>query len=139
MGKMAITLSKDMETGIAKIDAQHRELIDRLNAVTAMGAKSVSTEETQKTLNMLGDYIVKHFSDEEALQKQSGYEKYEWHKAQHQLYIGEFQKLKEEFKADGYSAKFTLDLNNSIINWIVRHIRSVDVEFGKHYNAKSST
>ena len=131
-----ITLSKDMETGVAKIDAQHRELIDRLNAITSMGAKSVSTEETQKTLKLLGDYIIKHFSDEEVLQKQSGYPKYEWHKAQHQLYIAEFQKLKKEFDADGYSAKFTLDLNNSIINWIVRHIKSVDVEFGKHYNAK---
>ena len=133
---MAITLSKDMETGVALIDAQHRELVDRLNAVTSMGAKSVSTEETQKTLKMLGDYIVKHFNDEEALQKQSGYPKYEWHKAQHQLYIAEFQKLKEEFNAVGYSAKFTLDLNNSIINWIVRHIKSVDVEFGKFYNAR---
>ncbi|MDR1735901.1 MAG: bacteriohemerythrin [Oscillospiraceae bacterium] len=128
-----ITLTKDMEVGVAKIDAQHRELIDRLNAVTAMGAKSVSKEETQKTIDLLGEYIVKHFGDEETLQKQSGYPKYEWHRGQHQLYIGEFAKLKREFAANGVSAKFTLDLNNSIINWIVRHIKSVDVEFGKFY------
>lgn len=128
-----ITLTKDMEVGVLKIDTQHKELIDRLNAVTAMGVKSVSKEETQKTLDLLGEYIVKHFSDEEALQRQSGYPKYEWHKGQHQIYIAEFQKLKKEFIANGVSAKFTLDLNNSIINWIVRHIKSVDVEFGKYY------
>jgi len=131
-----ITLSKDMETGVAKIDAQHKELIDRLNAVTSMGVKSVSKEETQKTLDLLGEYIVKHFRDEEALQKQSGYLKYEWHKGQHQLYITEFQKLKNEFAANGHSAKFTLDLSNSIINWIVRHIKSVDADFGKYYTAQ---
>jgi hemerythrin len=128
-----IALTKDMEVGIPKIDAQHRELVDRLNAVTAMGTKSVSKEETQKTLDLLGEYIVKHFGDEEAMQKQSGYPKYEWHRGQHQLYVAEFAKLRNEFMANGVSARFTLNLNNSIINWIVRHIKTVDVEFGKHY------
>jgi hemerythrin len=132
-----IVLTKDMEVGVAKIDAQHKELINRLNAVVSMGAKSVTKEETQKTLNLLGEYIVKHFSDEEALQKQSGYPKHEWHKGQHQLYIGEFEKLKKEFNANGISAKFTLDLSNSIINWIVKHIKTVDVDFGKHYRQQT--
>ncbi len=131
-----ITLTKDMHVGVPKIDAQHQELIDRINSVTSMGAKSVSREETQRTLDLLGEYIVKHFGDEEALQKLSGYPKYEWHRGQHQIYIGEFQKLKREFAANGISAKFTLDLNNSIINWIVRHIKSVDTDFGKFYRAR---
>jgi hemerythrin len=133
-----IVLTKDMEVGVSKIDVQHKELIDRLNAVISMGAKSVSKEETQKTLDFLGDYIVKHFGDEEVLQKQSGYPKYEWHKGQHKIYIDEFQKLKKEFMANGVSAKFTLDLNNSIVNWIVRHIKTVDVELGKYIQAHSS-
>lgn len=131
-----ITLSKDMEVGVPKIDTQHKELVDRLNAVLALGAKSITKEETQKTLDLLGEYIVKHFRDEEVLQKQSGYPKYEWHKSQHQHYIDEFTKLKKEFVANGASAKFTLDLNNSIVNWIVRHIRTVDVEFGKYYQSE---
>jgi hemerythrin len=133
-----IVLTKDMVVGVAKIDRQHKELIDRLNAVISMGAKSVSKEETQKTLDFLGEYIVKHFGDEEILQQQSGYPKYEWHKGQHKFYIDEFQKLKREFAANGVSAKFTLDLNNSVINWIVRHIKTVDVELGKHYQAYSA-
>jgi hemerythrin len=131
-----IVITKDMEVGIPQVDAQHRELVDRLNAVTTMGAKSVSKEETKKTLDLLGDYIVKHFGDEEKLQKQSGYPKYEWHKGQHQIYIAEFGKLKREYEANGVSAKFTLDLNNSIVSWIVRHIKTVDVEFGKFYGGK---
>ena len=131
-----ITLTKDMETGVGKIDAQHRELVDRINAVTAMGTKSISNEETKKTLDLLGAYIVKHFSDEETLQKQSGYPQYEQHKQLHQQYIAEFEKLKKEFAQNGHSALFTLNLSKSIINWIVRHIKSVDAEFGKFYTAK---
>ncbi len=131
-----ITLTKDMEVGVPKIDEQHKELVNRLNAVTTMGTTSASKEETQKTLNLLGDYIVKHFSDEEALQRQSGYPKYEWHKGQHQHYVDEFKKLKKEFDTNGASVKFSLDLNNSIITWIVKHIKSVDVEFGKYFRTK---
>jgi len=133
-----LVLTKDMETGISKIDAQHKELVDRINAITSMGTKSVSDEETKKTLDLLGAYIVKHFNDEEALQKQSNYPKYDQHRELHKLYIGEFEKLKKEFAQNGHSAKFTLALSNSIINWIVRHIKSVDAEFGKFYTAQQA-
>jgi hemerythrin len=131
-----ITLSKDMEIGVKKIDDQHRELIDRINAVTSMGAQSASKEETQKTINMLGDYIIKHFGDEESLQTQCNYPKYEWHKGQHIILKNEYQKIKNEFEEFGPSPKFTLDLSRSIIDWIVRHIKSADVEFGKYYNSQ---
>jgi hemerythrin len=128
-----ITLTKDMETGVEKIDAQHKELITRLNAVVTMGTSAVSKEETQKTINFLEEYIIKHFREEEALQRQCRYPKYEWHKAQHAGYINDFKKLKEEFAANGPSAKFTVSLNTSVINWIVKHIKVVDVELGKFY------
>ena len=131
-----IELTKDMEVGVAKIDEQHKELVSRLNAVTSMGASSVSKDETQKTINLLGEYVVKHFSDEEALHKQSGYPKSEWHREQHMIFYSEFEKLKNEFTANGPSVKFTLDLNKSIVNWIVRHIKSADVEFGKYYKTQ---
>ena len=130
-----ITLSKDMETGVEKIDAQHRELVDRINDILSMGEKSISKEETEKTINLLGDYIAEHFSDEEALQKQSGYPQYDLHREQHQTYFAEFQKLKKEFMENGHSMEFTLHLNNSVIGWIVKHIKTVDSEFGKYYNS----
>jgi len=131
-----INLSKDMEVGVAEIDNQHRELINRLNALTAMGHEAVSKEETQKTLDLLGEYIVKHFSDEEALQKKNNYPEYEAHRKLHQQYIEEFKKLDAEFAANGHSLKFTMDLNNSLINWIVKHIKSADVALGRFIKGK---
>ncbi|MDR2531372.1 MAG: bacteriohemerythrin [Oscillospiraceae bacterium] len=128
-----ITLSKDMETGVKKIDEQHMELVDRINAVTSMGLKSISKEETQKTIDLLGDYIVKHFRDEEELQKQCNYPQFQTHQNLHKQYIAEFQKLKTEFAANGPSPKFTLTLSNSIVGWIVKHIKSADSQFGKYY------
>jgi hemerythrin len=126
-----VTLSKDMEVGVLEIDSQHMELVNRLNALTSMGHDAASKEETQKTLDLLEEYIVKHFADEEELQRKNKYPEYESHKKLHELYIDEFHKLKKEFADNGHSLKFTMDLNNSLINWIVKHIKSADVELGK--------
>ena len=122
-----------METGVAKIDNQHKELVNRLNAVITKGATAISKEETQKTIVFLEEYVIKHFRDEEGLQKQCGYTKYEWHKEQHQIYIDNVKTMKEEFAANGPSVKFTVSLNTSLIHWIINHIRVVDVELGKFY------
>jgi hemerythrin len=132
-----VTLSKDMEVGVLEIDSQHMELVNRLNALMSMGHDAASKEETQKTMDLLEEYIIKHFADEEELQKKNKYPEYESHKKLHELYIGEFQKLKKEFADNGHSLKFTMDLNNSLINWIVKHIKSADVELGKFLKNKS--
>jgi hemerythrin len=126
-----------MEVGIPKVDEQHRELIDRINKVTELGVDSVSKEETQKTLDFLEAYVIKHFSDEEVLQKNSHYPDYESHKELHKLYIDNVKKLKEEFAKNGASMKFTLDLNNAIVVWIVKHIKSIDKKFGEYYRTHS--
>ena len=128
-----LEITKDMIVGIPKVDEQHRELVKMLNTAQSLGVKSFSPEETKKMLDFLGNYVVKHFSDEEALQRQSKYPKYNWHKEQHQSFIAEFGRLKQEFHANGASAKFSLSLNKSIIDWVIRHIKSADTEFGKYY------
>ena len=134
-----LELTKDMETGVPKIDEQHRELIHRINTVLSLGTRSVSHEETKKSIDFLDAYIIKHFGDEESLQRQSKYPKYEWHKDQHKFFVAEFKKLKEEFAANGPSAKFTVGMNNFIINWIVKHIKTVDVELGAHYRGQAAS
>jgi len=131
-----INFTPDLETKVDYIDQQHKELFKRINDVASLGAKSYSKEETDKTINLLGEYIIEHFRDEEELQKKYGYPKYEWHCEQHKLYIDTFNKLKAEYIANGPSANFTLQLNKSIIDWIVKHIRYVDVELGKFINQK---
>ncbi len=128
-----LELTKDMIIGVPKIDEQHKELVKMLNAAQSLGIKAFSDTETKRTLDFLGEYVVKHFSDEEALQRQSGYPKHEWHKIQHKNFIEEFVRLKQEFNANGASAKFTLNLNKSIIDWVIRHIKTADAEFGRHY------
>ncbi len=131
-----IELTNDMLVNIPKIDAQHKELVKMLNTAQSMGMSAFSAAETKKTLDFLGNYVAQHFSDEEALQRQSNYPKYSWHKEQHKIFVDEFMKLKKEFAVNGASSRYTLNLNKSIIGWIVRHIKSADTEFGRYYSTK---
>ena len=65
---MAINFTSDLETGVSKIDDQHRELIGRINDVVTIGGASTEKAKTDKILQFLGDYIIEHFADEEALE-----------------------------------------------------------------------
>jgi len=131
-----LSVTPDLVTNVKLIDDQHKELFDRINAVTSMGAASAGKNETEKTLDMLGAYIVKHFGDEEALQRSSGYPKYDYHRKLHQFYISEYHKMRAEYKANGPSVQFSLQLSKSIIDWIIKHIKNVDRELGMFINSK---
>jgi hemerythrin len=131
-----LNLSKDMETGVEKIDTQHKELINRINSLLEIEDKPASEEKTQKTIDYLGEYVVKHFSDEEELQVKSKYPGYAEHKKKHDLFVEEFSQLKSEFAGKSHSMEFAMKLNSSLITWIVKHIKGDDVEFGRFYKAQ---
>jgi len=128
-------LSKDLLVGVKKIDEQHQELINRINTVTSMGLKAASKEEIQKTLDLLSEYVIEHFRDEEALQMQSGYPKLEEHKLMHKAYLARLDELKKDFASNGPSPRFSLSLSESVISWIVKHIKFADASFGRFYNS----
>jgi len=133
-----LSLSKDMETGVEKIDSQHRELISRINNLVAIGEKSLSKEEIKNTIDYLGEYVVKHFGDEEQLQIKSKYPKYAEHKEKHARCVDDFSKLEAEFLEKGNSMHFVMKLNSTFITWIVKHIKGDDVEFGKYYKSQNA-
>ena len=126
-------LTKSMETGVAKVDEQHRELIGKINELISMGYQAFSKEETEKTIDLLAEYVVQHFADEEELQVQCDYPKYEEHRKQHQDFLIDFLARKKEFSEKETSAKFTLDLMVAVSNWVIKHIQGSDVEFSKYY------
>ena len=107
--------TKDLETGVAKIDEQHKELINRANNLMAMGSKAFSPEETEKTLNHLSDYVSHHFAEEEELQKSCNYPKYEQHKALHDGFKKEIANMKVKFHKEGGSIMFTVELTKTIV------------------------
>ena len=83
---MAYVFTRDLETGNAKIDSQHKELFDAMNKLEAACSQGKGRVEVEKTLQFLSDYITKHFGDEETLQRQSGYPDFMKHKGFHETF-----------------------------------------------------
>jgi len=131
-----IVLTKEQEVGIAKIDEQHRVLLNKVNDLIEMGPQAFSSEEIQKTLDLLGNYVIEHFADEEELQIQCGYPEYETHKKQHQDFIEELTKVKNKYPSEGITFQFVLNLMKMITTWALKHIADSDVAFGRYYREK---
>jgi hemerythrin len=122
-----ITFTKDLEIGIAMIDEQHKELINRINNVSS------TPNETQKTIDLLSEYVVKHFTDEQELHIKYNYPKAAEHKVLHQNFINEFDKIKKKFSGSEDAFKISLELIQFVVTWIIKHIKGVDIEFGRYY------
>ncbi|MEG0215404.1 MAG: hemerythrin family protein, partial [Hungatella sp.] len=83
---MAYQFTKDLETGNATIDTQHRQLIQAINDLLAACSVGQGRTSLESTTKFLYDYTSKHFADEERLQLQSGYPDYVRHRQYHEAF-----------------------------------------------------
>jgi hemerythrin len=125
-----INFPPELLTGVASIDEQHMELIKYINKILMMGANAANQEELDKLLLFLGNYAVKHFSDEEKIQLQVGYPKYEEHRQMHLKFIEDYMELMADYREKGPSVKFMVELDQAVIRWILHHIQEADLDIG---------
>lgn len=128
-----IQFTEDMKIGVPYIDLQHKSLIDAVNNLSSLDVLNPSKEEMKKYLDFLGEYVIKHFNDEEKLQIESKYPRYRQHKEIHQEFVGTFMSLYGEFVKNGPSAKLVSTMTSNVSNWIITHIKGEDITFGKYY------
>ena len=122
-----------LETGIPKIDEQHKELFRQVgNLLDQTKAKA---DRIPETLDFLGDYVIKHFTDEQGMQAAVRYPKAAAHKKMHTAFTSELKNLKKKFETAGDSLKFEVvtEINHTAINWLKDHIMVNDQEFAAYY------
>lgn len=123
---MIYTFDKSLETGNAAIDTQHKELINAVNRLLEACAKGVGRAEIQTTVKFLADYTVKHFADEEKLQKQYNYPGYEAHKKLHDDFKKEVSTIIDDYTKDGATVALTFKINTKVAAWLINHIKGED-------------
>ncbi len=126
-----------LATGVASIDMQHKELIDRINGLMQAAQERRAKEHIDSVLQFLGDYVVQHFHDEEQLQIQSSYPKYEQHRAIHSAFVGRFNELVEQYNAQGGSLSVILNTNQIVVDWLINHINGEDKLFAAYYRSQT--
>ncbi|MDR3193260.1 MAG: hemerythrin family protein [Treponema sp.] len=128
---------KSFETQNALIDEQHKKLFDALNAFLKASSEKKSRDEVKKSLNFLNDYTIKHFFDEEQLQKQYGYPDYQRHHELHEGLKKTVRELQHDFILNGSSDKLIDDMEKKVGNWLAAHIKNEDVKIGAYIKSKT--
>jgi len=110
---------------IPQTDDEHRRLFA---LVKALNLKSID-----QTLEELLDYVVTHFSNEQALMEQSGYPAFDQHLKLHE----EFSAFVGEFLGSGeaWSEERIQELRRFLNKWLIGHIMTHDMRFGKWYGS----
>jgi hemerythrin len=133
---MSLQWTPRLSVGIEKIDAQHRELIDRVNALLAGLSLHKGKEALEPTVRFLREYTVEHFGDETRLMKAAGYPKLEAHLALHAAFVKDFDALAGAIAKEGATSHLTIKASNLLCDWLRDHIAGADKEFGTYQAAK---
>ncbi|MDR1545467.1 MAG: hemerythrin family protein [Deltaproteobacteria bacterium] len=124
--------TKSLETGVAKIDEQHKELFRQVDILVDRN----QANRVESTLNFLSSYVAKHFSDEEVLQRINLYPKADFHKKLHVDFTKTFKDLYAQYKSAGNKLLVVLSINKAVIGWLKDHIMTHDKEFAEFYLKK---
>ena len=126
---MYAEFTDDLITGNEMIDSQHRELISRVNKLAEECVPGTEKRTAVGTLDFLLDYTDYHFTEEETLQKKSGYPKLSAHHLEHE----KFKKAVEDLRAmleeeEGPSEAFVDAVRKNVEEWLWNHIMTWDKE-----------
>lgn len=117
-----------LKIGVPLIDSEHKELCDRIDQLFAACSQGKGRDEIMKTVEFLESYTIKHFSDEEKLQRSSAYPKFAEHKAMHDFFTKKIADFKKELAEHGATISVVSQTNYFLMDWLLNHIQKMDSE-----------
>ena len=136
---MLVRFTNDLLTGNDQIDNQHKEWFIKLDNFWRAAREGKGKDKVIDSLIFLKDYVQIHFRDEEKLQQESTYPKYESHKAMHEYYIEQVDILLDLLQERGADFSLSVDTLNTMLEWVVTHIQKVDKDLALYLGAKPQT
>lgn len=128
-----IEWNNNLKVGVPEVDADHRNMVDRINKLYRQLRKHESTiyfddVDPFTIVDFMGElYAIfsAHFADEESLMLKHGYDHYEQHRADHELLLDEINNAMFDYQ-DG-----VLDddqhLTELLAKWFSRHFQTHDL------------
>ncbi|MFM2112832.1 MAG: hypothetical protein RLZZ271_1492 [Pseudomonadota bacterium] len=108
---------------VPEVDREHKHLFALV--------KALDINTIEETINELLDYVVTHFTNEQALMEKSGYPAFEQHLKLHE----EFSAQVADFlgSGDDWTEDRVDNLRRFLNRWLIGHIMTHDLRFGKWY------
>jgi hemerythrin len=117
-----------MTTGVPQVDNEHKELFRQVANLGQAMQEGKGRDEIGKILNFVGDYVVSHFAHEEKFMADYRCPVAEANKTAHNQFIAKFKDLLRRFESAGATSGMTLEINDTLKNWLVQHIRQIDTQ-----------
>ncbi len=134
-----MTWTPDLAVGVELIDEQHKELIEKMNELDRAVRFSRGVPKIIKTLDFLIEYTDFHFGTEEKNMEELSYPQMDYHKEKHAEFVTTLKNLEMDFEEEGATEALAESINTFMFNWLVNHIKTVDVAFGKFLCDSGST
>ncbi len=112
--------------GIDTIDTQHKKLFDIMNKIYVAALEDSDLEIIIEFFDELQDYTKYHFDEEEQYFTTLSQRCVEEHKNEHQFFIDELEKIKQQSLRIG---AISLELLYFLNDWLVNHILVVDPKY----------
>lgn len=126
--------------GSELIDTQHQELFKRLsNFIQVVQGNNPWDErlaEVKSTLEFMQHYVVIHFADEEALQKEVGYPDLERHTAIHEQFKAEIGRFAQKAQAEGFNEEAVQEFGAKVMTWLIMHVGREDQKIGEFIRSR---
>lgn len=129
--EMGIDWSDILSLGIDKMDEEHKELFNRINALL----KALISEkggDITKLVGAINEYIDYHFRDEEKMLEKINYPELAPHKKLHKQYEDEFDRIEKILTEGKFDATLLIDIQDKIVNWLLDHIAQVDRKYADY-------
>ena len=124
---MAFAWTKELETGNALIDSEHKQLIAAINKLLDACSSGKGRQELNSAVDFLVAYTRTHFSHEEGLQIKHKYPVYPEHKKFHISYLAMMDDIAAKIKVQGPTIGMVGDVNSKIL-LLLNHIKREDVK-----------
>lgn len=132
---MGYELTKELETGNAIIDNEHRELFKAVNNIIDACSKGQGRNITGTAIKFLLNYVDKHFAHEEQLQRDNKYPDMAGHKAFHDSYKKQLKEIALQINGDNPALADLARLNGHVAV-LINHIRIEDKRLGNFLKQK---
>ena len=123
----------EYSVGIEKVDNQHKELMEMIKSLLkiCMVDSKTKLESFSKLAAKAIERFVEHFGTEEKLMVESGYPKYDEHKARHDKLLVDVKEMMEKIPEEDADEKL-MNIVIFIREWFVETVHGSDKEMGMY-------
>ncbi len=127
--------SATLETGVASIDTQHKELVHAINDLAIAIETGTGAVAIKKLLAFLEYYAEWHFDSEEGCAARHQCPIAATNAAAHQQFLTTVKALKVEFRQSSDGEAIARQAHQQLSTWLVSHILKIDTQIGQHIHA----